>query len=110
MKLNIPERIALLNVLPSEGNIVTLRVIRELQTRLSFSEEEIEEYGINNTMLPDGRATIKWNPDKANETKDVKIGKAGMSAIVERLKRLSATNRLHISMLPIYEKFVESEK
>ena len=109
MKLNIPERIALLGVLPQQGGIVTLRIVRELQNQLSFTEEEIEEYGINNTMLPDGRASINWNPEKVDETKDIKIGKIAKGVIVRQLKKLDSQNQLHISMLPIYDKFIESE-
>ncbi|GAH82287.1 unnamed protein product, partial [marine sediment metagenome] len=48
MKLNIAERIALLGVLPQKGNAITLRIIRELQSRLSLTEEEIKHYNIQN--------------------------------------------------------------
>ena len=109
MKLNIPERLALLSVLPNQGGIVTLRIVRELQIELGFTEEEIEEYEIKNTILPDGKAAINWNPDKVNETKDIKIGKIAKGVIVRQLRQLDSQNQLHISMLPIYDKFIESE-
>lgn len=107
MKLNIPERFALLGVLPAEGNIITLRIVRELQTQLSFTEAEIEHYNMKNQQLPDGNLSITWNPELANETKDIEIGKAAKGVITDALKRLNSMNKLHVSMLPIYEKFVE---
>ncbi|MCJ7759906.1 hypothetical protein MUP59_02030 [Candidatus Bathyarchaeota archaeon] len=107
MKLNIPERIAILNVLPREGSIITLRVIRELQINLSFSEAEIEHLGIENHTLPDGGVSIIWNPKLTDETKDIDVGKAAKGIIVEHLKKLDSTGRLHITMIPLYEKFVE---
>ncbi len=109
MKLNIPERLALLGVLPQQGNAATLRVIRELQSELSFSEEETEHFSITNHQLPDGRATINWNPELTKETKDIKIGKTAKKTIIRQLERLDRTEQLHVSMMPIYDMFIEPE-
>ncbi|MBA7491250.1 hypothetical protein ES702_01795 [subsurface metagenome] len=112
MKLNIPERLALLNVLPQQGGVVTLRIVRELQNQLSFTEEEMEEYKIKNTMLPNGGATVNWNPKltaEKKDIKDIKIGKTAKSVIKQQLTRLDSQGQLHISMLPIYDRFIEGE-
>lgn len=110
MELTIPERIALFNILPVQGNIVTLRVVQELRSDLSFSEEDNKHYDIKNTTEPDGSRTVTWNPELSEETKDIEIGDAAKGIIVQQLKILNDRNMLHVSMLPIYEKFVESEK
>lgn len=107
MKLNIAERIALLGVLPQRGNVITLRIIRELQGRLSFTEEELEHYNIQNHTNPDGGTRITWNPELSEEEKDIAIGEAATGVIKEKLTRLNAQNQLHVTMLPLYEKFVE---
>lgn len=109
MKLNIPERIALYNILPIRSNIVTLRILQKLRSDLSFSAEENKHYGIKNTIDPNGERIITWNPELSEETKDIEIGDAQRGIIVEQLKMLSERNRLHVSMLPIYEKFVEDK-
>jgi hypothetical protein len=108
MKLNIPERIALLNVLPAEGSVVTLRVIMDLQKRIGFTEQDLKRFGIKNTARPDGIAFITWDPKMTNETKEIEIGEAGKTIIVEQLNRLNSQGRLPISMLPLYERFVET--
>lgn len=110
MMLKIAERFALLGVLPQEGNVITLRIIRELQSRLSLTEEEIKHYNVQNHALPDGGATITWNPELSDEEKDVPIGEAATSIIKEQLRSLNSTNRLHVTMLPLYDKFVEDAK
>lgn len=110
MKLNIAERLALLGVLPQQGNAITLRVIRELQNQLSFTEAEMEHYNVKNQQLPDGRVNVTWNPELIDETKDIKIGKVAKKTIIEQLERLNSTKQLHISMLPIYDKFIESDE
>lgn len=107
MKLNIAERIALLGVLPQQGNAITLRIVRELQTRLSFTEEELKHYNIENHQLPDGRATITWNPELSQKETDIPIGEAATGVIKAQLTKLNAQNQLHVTMLPLYEKFVE---
>lgn len=108
MKLNIAERIALLNVLPPEGSIVTLRVVRELQGKLSFTEEELKEWKITTKAAqPDGRAMITWDSDFANKTKDIEIGDVAKGIIIEQLKILESQKRLRLEMLDLYEKFVD---
>lgn len=109
MKLNIAERIALMGILPQQGNAVTLRIIRELQGELSFTEEELKHYGIENHPQPSGGITITWNPELSQEEKDIEIGEAAEGVITAQLKRLDAQNQLHVSMLPIYERFVEDK-
>ena len=107
MKLDIPERIALLSILPVEGSILSLRVLKELRIDLAFTEEEIKDYGLSNHIMPEGGATITWNPEQTGTLKDVKIGDVAKSIIINKLKELDAMQKLHITMMPLYEKFVE---
>jgi len=105
--LNISERIALLNILPAQGNLVTLKIVRDLQSRLSFSEEEVKKYKIKSTPVPGG-ATVVWDSDFAKETKEIEIGDIAMDVIVEQLKMLEGTKRLRLEMLDLYERFVKN--
>lgn len=42
MKLNMVERLRLLEILPTEGNRMNLKIVRKLRETLSFSEAEIK--------------------------------------------------------------------
>jgi len=107
MKLNIAERVALLNILPPEGNLVTLKIIRELQTALSFSEDEVKRFKIKSNLAPGGLgAFVTWDSDYTKETKEVEIGDVAKGIIVEQLKALEGQKRLRMEMLDLYEKFV----
>jgi hypothetical protein len=109
MKLNPAERINLLNVIPREGSAATLRIVRDLQTVLGLSEAEHKEFII--TMpLPNGSKFETVNVDKLGVLKDVAIGEKARDIIVEALKGLSEKKQLHISMLGLYERFVEGKK
>jgi len=78
VKFNVAERIALLNVLPPIGSAATLRIIRELQGELSFTEDELKHFGIK--------------------------------IIIDTLKKLDLQGQLHVTMLPLYERFVEGKE
>lgn len=110
MELDIAERFALLGILPQQGNVITLRIIRELQNQLSFTEEELKHYNVQSHANPDGGARVTWTPELSTEVKDIAIGEAATGVIKEQLTKLNAQNQLHVSMLPLYEKFVEDNQ
>ena len=110
MELNIPERIALLQILPAEGSMITLRVIRELQNKLSFTADELKAYKIENHPVSDGGAMITWDTNFTATTKDIELNEAEVGIISNQLRRLESMGRLHMSMFSIYERFVEGKK
>lgn len=105
MKLTIKERLLLSGILPSEGNIVTVRIIRDLMHDLGISEEEKSKY--NFVVHPDGNIT--WNDKYDSETKDVNIGSAAFGIIRDALKQADEKNKLHWEHIPMYEKFVDKD-
>jgi len=108
-KLNIEERIALLNVLPFQGDVITLKIIRDLQNSLSFSEEEMKHFKMKNIRKPDGTTFAVWDSDFTNETKEIEIGEVAEGIIVGQLKMLESKKILRMEMLTLYEKFVKPE-
>jgi len=106
-KLNIEERIALLNILPFEGNILTLKIIRDLQNSLSFSEEELKRFKMKNIRKPDGSTIAVWDSDFTEETKAIEIGEAAEAIIGVQLKMLNERSKLRMEMMTLYEKFVK---
>ena len=106
-KLTIAERLALLNVLPTEGNLVTLRITRELQTNLSFSEEETKEWKIV-TQQTKGAASgfVTWDSTFNKETKEIEIGDTAKGIIAEQLTLLEARKQLRMELIDLFEKFV----
>ena len=102
--LSVVERLQLLDILPQEGDVVTLRIIADLRRELSFSEQEI---AASNLVTTGNQVT--WNPS-ATTVKSIELGPKALSTIVETLTRLSAEKRLHLAKLPLYERFVEGVK
>lgn len=107
MRLTIPERISLLGILPREGNIITLRIIRKLQERLSFTETEMTRWKMVNTSHPDGRVSITWDEDFAKEEVDIEIGENATAIIKRELRIVEGQGKLRYDAISIYEKFLE---
>ena len=101
MKLTVLERITLLAVLPSEGSLVTLKVVRKLREDLSFNEKEIAELKFVETA-----GQIKWEAGvEPPDGTEIGIGEKATDLIVERLKTLDREQKLKDNHLSLCEKF-----
>jgi len=101
MKLGIAERLNVMNILPAEGNIVTLRVVNELREALSFSEKELAEAKIK--VIDGGQ--VQWD-SQSTLVKDVKIGDTTKDIIKDALKKLDDEKKLTPALVPLWDKFM----
>jgi len=100
MKLSVKERLLLAGILQQKsGNLVTIRLVHELQMALGLSDKEIVDLEITF----DGNQT-RWNNAKEQPV-EIPFGEAALGIIVESLKELDARNALTLDTLPLYEKF-----
>ncbi len=99
MKLDVKERMQLLNLLPKEGNVTTLRVIFDLRRSLSFSEKELKVL-----KFKSAGEQVTWDAGKAN-IKEITISEVPRKMIQEAFKQLDEGKKLNIEMLPLYERF-----
>lgn len=103
-ELNAKNRIILLNVLPAQGDITTLRLVLELRKSLSFTEQEHKDLGIKST----GTATT-W--DLTNDVaKSFPIGPVMLKLIQRELKKLDDGKTLGIEQVDIYNLFMDPTK
>ena len=103
MKLNIKERLLLLMMLlPQQGDIVTLRVLKGLKASLGFTEDELKKWDIRQ----EGQ-TFQWNPAlKPEETvAEIEIGPAAANIVKEQLKKLDGEKKLTEDAIDLWDKF-----
>lgn len=134
MKLTVPERLILVNVLPAESDYTTLKLVRKLRESLSFTEEEHKQLNFRNRyecpvckaevysatmpkcedkgcggfgqyMSKDNLVT--WNGE-AHVVKDIHMGIKAKELIVSTLKKMSDEKKLNETYLDAYEKFVKA--
>ena len=114
MLLSLFERHALLEVLPAQGDFLTLKTIRKLREALSLQEGEDEEYDIRKPgdKLDDGTIVgpglIVWDTVKGAIPKEIPVGERATDIIVAGLKKLNQDQQLTDRYFTLYEKFVES--
>ena len=100
MKLNVMERLLLINMLPEKGNAVTLRIVSQLRERLSFTEADIKKYDI----VAEGEQ-VRWNIEQAEEEAEIKIGAVAHKVIVDTLTELDTNEELELQHLSLLDKF-----
>jgi hypothetical protein len=102
MKLDVGTRIRLLGILPETGNLLTLKIVRELRDELSFSEKEHKDFKITTRGNE-----ITWS-DKA-KPKTVKFGDQARELVVKVLRELNKKEELTMPDLDLWEEFVGGE-
>jgi len=109
MKLSVTERILALQILPKEGDFVTLNVMRKAQEMLSFTEAEIAKYKFKNIPTEDGGQRTQWD-SSIEQVIDLRLGNKAISIIGEALEKLDKEKKLEMNQISLYEKFVEKQK
>lgn len=106
MKLEVHERIALLSLLPKEGDFAALKSIRRAREIFSFTPEEIKFFELQETN-EGGIGKTTWNSFKAaQQIKDCPIEEYIMDVVRAKLSELNRQRKLTQETVSLYEKFV----
>lgn len=101
MRLFVLERLMLQDILPREGSVTTLRIVRDLRHELGFSEEELKRMEIK-----EEGGGVYWNT-RADEGKEIAIGEVAHDIIARRLREMDEKGSLKEQHLSLYERFVD---
>jgi len=102
-KLDVLERLILLQVLPKEGNYSNLKALRVVREALAFSEAENKALAFR-----EEQGMLRWNPLGA-PPKEIFFGEIIEGLIVKALKELDKAEKLTQDHFSLYEKFVSEE-
>ncbi len=131
MELTIIERMKLVELLPPQGDILTLKIVRKLRETLSFSEEELKlmevkyeflcpKEGCGNKgffptvpkcgvcsalMVATGQLNMELSPEMQAKTKEIHMGPQAMTIASDALKRADEAKKLTEAHISLYEKF-----
>jgi len=98
MDLTIHERLLLLNALPKEGDLTTIRIVRKLREALSFTEDEIAEHKVQ--VSPEGN--VRWENDAP---KAIELGAKAREIAVKALEALDKAGSVTEQHLSLFDKF-----
>ena len=98
MLLGVAHRLAILNALPREGDLLTIRLLHDLKMKLAFGAEESEllDFKVN----PGGGVQWKDQPEREFE-----IGKKEADIIRKGIAELDRGHKLTEDYLPLVELF-----
>jgi len=103
MILEIQERLALMDLLPKEGDYAALKTLRRSREMLSFTPEELEELEFSNPEP----SILKWNIQKAAKMgRDIPVDEWTTNTVREILIKMSSEKKLTDQLFVLYEKFV----
>lgn len=105
IKLNAIERLTILNLIPLENNISTLRLIRDMTSKVGLSADELKEFGV----VKDG-PTIKWNKKGSDVFVEIEFKAKEYDLVVDALDELDKNKKMNLTQLSVYEKFVVDEE
>lgn len=100
MKLSVLERIVLLSILPKEGNILTVRVVRELRKDVEFTEDELKKF----SLQVENQKTV-WDRNADAEV-EIEISESQCGIIKGALKQLDDLKKLTQDHVSLYDKFI----
>jgi len=107
MKLQVHERLALLALLPKEGDYAALKTIRRAREMLSFTADEMKFYEITSTVDAAGKPQAHWSAKKdAEAILDAPVDEYTTNVIRDKLAALNKQKKLTEEYMSIYEKFV----
>lgn len=104
--LNIGGRIVLGSILPREGNFLTLRLVRDLSSKIGITADEHKKYEIIEDKETHG---IKWNAEGLKEI-DFDFKLKEVELISKVLTELDKTEKLDLQHYSIYDKFVAEDE
>ena len=101
MLLSIRERLMLMQVLPTEGDFTTLKLVREMREGLSFDEEEHAKAH----FVVDGEGgRITWDPEIQFD-KELDFGPRATVVVLDALEKLDRAGQLRLEALELCDKF-----
>ena len=105
MELSVADRLILINVLPAQGSITTLQIVRDLVEQVSFTEDE---HAVLNFVEDAEAGQVKWTDAPLDKTTFL-FGKKASSVIRAAFSELSAKNKLTMEMLPLAERILSDD-
>ncbi len=103
MKLNVSERLTLVNVVPEKGNFETMKIIETLKDKLYPNEKEAKEFEIKTTGNQ-----VSWNAKGAKEV-EIKFTEGEHGLLKEALDKLDEKSELTFQHYSVYKKFKEEK-
>ena len=100
------DRFVLLNILPPEGDIATIKIVHRLRQDLAPTEKEFKDYNI---VQKEGQVLWDDAMEKKRGAQEKKIGPKAYIMLEEAFEKLNKEKKLNEGHLETYCKFCGDE-
>lgn len=92
MKMGVKERLLIPQLLPREGNLVSLRLARDISQKTDLSQEDMDEIELK--VQEDG--SVKWSDKKEEEfgRKNIKFTDSEIGFLKDQIKKLNEKEKI----------------
>ena len=97
MELKVMDRVLLRQLLPIQGNIITLKIVKDALDTLDFTKEEIESLN----FVQEGQ-NLKWDSTK-DQPKEIVLSSLAIDMIKKELRTLEEQQKLKLEQMNIYD-------
>ena len=104
MLMNLPERYALIPLLPQTGNFQALTRLKNLRTLLLLSDEEQEARGL--AIMNDQIITTTAESDEIAKPVEIPMHEELSKVVIATLKTLEAEEKMPLTLLDLYERII----
>jgi hypothetical protein len=98
IKMSVKDRLSISGVLPTEGDIITMTVTKDILDKVKISQAEGTEIELE--RLGGG---FKWNDEKAKDS-EIQFTKAETEVMVSHIQLLDKQKKITLELLPLCEK------
>jgi len=98
LKLNLLERYKLIKLLPTEGNYLTVSIVRKAVDVLSPSPDEHKEFEVRFE-----KDMTYWNI-KGNEQRAIVLDDSAAKLLEQRFAEIEKAGKLEVELIALYEK------
>ena len=102
--LNIGNRFTIVQLLPAEGDLLTMRDAKDLKRDLLPTNKEREEFGI----VAEGQ-NIRWSPEMADVEVEIDFTTPQVALVANALRKLREDKKLREEHVDLWDKFVEED-
>lgn len=99
MKLNVQERLTLVNLLPEKGNFTTMSIVETLKDILYPSEAEVKKFELKQT-----ERILTWN-EEGSKGVEIEISEMQSKMLSEKLEELSGNDDLDVNQYQMLKRF-----
>ena len=97
MELKVMDRVLLRQLLPIQGNIITLKIVKDALDTLDFTKDEIESLN----FVQEGQ-NLKWDSTK-DQPKEIVLSSLAIDMIKKELRTLEEQQKLKLEQMNIYD-------